>query len=213
MLEKQAGRSFDQSHDGSACLPHQRIREGDAMAGKGGAIEAQAKEQSLAGMPEVAWETDLDEEYAPFPVECLPRTLRELAQAAGLAIECDPALVAVPALAVAAGCIGNAREIQLKAGWAEPSSVWAATVGGSVARKSPAFNVATRALFEIQMDRLDEAGDESAGCRFVTSDCTIPALAALMEAQPRGVLVVRDELDAWFASFTQFRGKGGGSDL
>ena len=36
-----------------------------------------------------------------------------------------------------------------------------------------------------------------------------------MEAagNPRGLVVVRDELDGWFQSFARYKGAGGGSDL
>src|SRR5262249_17422787 len=46
---------------------------------------------------------------------------------------------------------------------------------------------------------------------FVTTNCTIEALARLLRDTPKGLLVARDELDGWFRSFTRYQ-KGGGSD-
>src|SRR5262249_16064522 len=41
-----------------------------------------------------------------------------------------------------------------------------------------------------------------------TSDTTIEQLGELLADAPRGLLLARDELDAWFGSFTRYRGKG-----
>jgi hypothetical protein len=49
--------------------------------------------------------------------------------------------------------------------------------------------------------------------RVVCSDITIERVAEILEDNPRGVLVTRDELSAWFGSFTRYKGKNGGSDL
>ncbi|MSR55153.1 MAG: DUF3987 domain-containing protein [Gemmataceae bacterium] len=48
--------------------------------------------------------------------------------------------------------------------------------------------------------------------RLLCSDTTIEKLARILEQNPRGVLVFRDELSAWIYSFTKNRGKSGGSD-
>jgi hypothetical protein len=49
--------------------------------------------------------------------------------------------------------------------------------------------------------------------RVVCSDCTIEKLAEVLEDNPRGTLVARDELAGWLGSFTRYKGKQGGSDL
>jgi DNA polymerase-1 len=45
------------------------------------------------------------------------------------------------------------------------------------------------------------------------SDTTIEALGQLLEQNPRGVLLYRDELRAWFNSFTRYKGASGGNDM
>lgn len=45
--------------------------------------------------------------------------------------------------------------------------------------------------------------------RVVCSDITIEKLAQILEDNPRGVLVARDELAAWLASFTRYKSSGG----
>ena len=48
---------------------------------------------------------------------------------------------------------------------------------------------------------------------FALVDCTIERLAEVLSHSRRGVVMVRDELDGWFSSFTRYKGKGGGSDV
>jgi DNA polymerase-1 len=139
---------------------------------------------------------------------------------------------------VAAGCVGNARAIRLKRGWVEPSVLWTLTVAYSGGHKSPAYAAAVDPLMELQMDVLDahrekleqyredlaEWSDRTKSERgrkpdappeprtFVTSDATIEALGELLQDNPHGLLQARDEQDAWFKSFTRYKGKGGGTD-
>src|SRR5262249_50828380 len=44
---------------------------------------------------------------------------------------------------------------------------------------------------------------------YVTSDTTIEALGELLDGNSHGLLVARDELDAWIQSLTRYKGKGG----
>jgi hypothetical protein len=49
--------------------------------------------------------------------------------------------------------------------------------------------------------------------RIITGDITIEKLGQLLADNPRGLLLCRDELRAWFTSFTRYKGAAGGSDL
>jgi hypothetical protein len=46
--------------------------------------------------------------------------------------------------------------------------------------------------------------------RYLVSDCTVEALAPILAANPRGVLVARDELGGWLGGFNQYKGGVGG---
>jgi len=48
--------------------------------------------------------------------------------------------------------------------------------------------------------------------RFVVSDTTVEAMAPLLLANPRGLLMSRDELAGWFGSFDKYSGGKGGAD-
>ncbi len=182
--------------------------------------------------------------YRPFPVGALPAPIAAYVAQGAKALGCDPAYLALPALAVAASVIGNTRCLRLKRGWEEPCVVWSAIVGDSGTLKSPAYLKAVAYLFRLQKRLLAEfkaqaaqyqedlaeykaakrkAQDEGTDPgpppeepllqRVVCSDTTIEKLAEILEDNPRGTLLARDELAGWLGSFTRYKGKQGGTDL
>jgi len=55
-----------------------------------------------------------------------------------------------------------------------------------------------------------EKTEEPKAERFVCADATIEALGPILESNPRGVLLARDELAGWLGSFDQYKsGRGG----
>jgi hypothetical protein len=76
--------------------------------------------------------------------------LRRFAVEGAAAIGCDPAFVALPLLAALAAAVGNSRRVELKRGWTEPAVVWTCLVGESGQFKSPALDLALRAVRERQ---------------------------------------------------------------
>ena len=94
-----------------------------------------------------------------FPVELLPEPFRSFVDAGAKAIGCDPAFIALPALATAAAAIGTTRCIRLKRSWEEPVMVWALTVGRSGTMRSPAFDLAVKPLRDQQAVAVQEYHD------------------------------------------------------
>jgi DNA polymerase-1 len=93
--------------------------------------------------------------YRPFPTEAMPQPVREYVVQAAAALGCDPAFVALPALAAAASAVGNSRVLRLKRTWSEPCVVWSAIVADSGTLKSPAFAKAVGHLQRVQKRLLD----------------------------------------------------------
>ncbi len=82
--------------------------------------------------------------------------------------------------------------------------------------KTPAQELALKHLYRRQRQFFEDAkarkdgGDENAVARrLLCSDVTIERMAEILAANPRGVLLARDELAAWIGSFTRYRGQGG----
>jgi DNA polymerase I-like protein with 3'-5' exonuclease and polymerase domains len=173
--------------------------------------------------------------FQPLPLQALPPVLRDLVTAGAAAIGCDPALLAPHALAASAGSIGNSRSVRLKGGWVEPSVLWALTVADSGGHKTPAYRQAVDPLMDLQVELFEEhrqqmqehkeeleewqaTPKDERGERpqpppeprsFITSDATIEALGELLRDNSHGLLLARDEMDAWFRSFTRYRQQGG----
>jgi hypothetical protein len=168
--------------------------------------------------------------YQPFPVNALPAPLCDWSQAVAAALGCDASFPALPALSALAGAIGNTRVILLKRGWTEPAIVWTCIIGESGTLKSPAHEQAVipmyraqdllRDIYDQELEKYREAKakgesvpERPALRRVMCSDITVEKLAGLLEANPRGVLVSREELAGWLGSFTRYKGKSGGTDL
>ena len=94
--------------------------------------------------------------WKPFPTEALPEPIRGFVKAGSHAMRCDESFIALPMLAGLASAIGATHRIELKAGWSEPSVVWAAVVSESGTMKSPAQSLALRMLSKAQEWRLEE---------------------------------------------------------
>jgi hypothetical protein len=90
------------------------------------------------------------EPFVPFPLEALPEPVRSFVAEGAKAIGCDPSFIALPLLPTLASAIGNARRVQIKRGWTEPAIIWAAIVGDSGTLKSPALELALRAVRKRQ---------------------------------------------------------------
>ncbi|GAB4384135.1 MAG: hypothetical protein Kow0022_05810 [Phycisphaerales bacterium] len=180
--------------------------------------------------------------FQPFPVDALPQVVAGFVGVCAEAIGCDPSFIALPLLVGFASAIGNSRRVQLKRGWTEPAIMWGAIIGESGSTKSPALELALRAVRERQRKAMHEhakamrvyqvewlkhereraawkrskaGGDppeapEPPTCeRCWTDDATIEALAKLLQDNPRGLLVIRDELAGWL-HFDRYRSVGGG---
>src|SRR5260370_26802617 len=69
---------------------------------------------------------------------------------------------------------------------------------------------------EWKAEKPAKRGGEPDRAVFLTcsmDDLTIEVLADNLACNPRGILVMKDEISHWFASFDQYRSKGKGSDV
>src|SRR5207248_1111663 len=94
------------------------------------------------------------EPYQAFPIESLPAPIAEYVRHGARALGCDPAYLALPALAMVAGLIGYTRVLRLKKTWRAPCVLWTLVVADSGSLKTPAFRLVTDPLFDMQR-RLD----------------------------------------------------------
>ena len=166
-------------------------------------------------------------EYSPPPIERLPQPLAEYVAKSAEAIGCDPCLVAMPALAACAAAIGDARALQVKSGWTEFPVVWSLVIAPSGQLKTPAMKAAMHGLEEAQKKafeqyRLAEAKHKAAVAEwikhdkngaeptppqlesFYIGDATLESVGVLLDTNPRGLLLMRDELSGWLGGFDKY---------
>ncbi|MEM9666488.1 MAG: YfjI family protein, partial [Bacteroidota bacterium] len=177
--------------------------------------------------------------WRPFPTDVLPPPVRDYVRGYAAAMTCDEAMLAAPCLAVLAASVGNAARVVIKSNWTEQSVLWLAVVSPSGTMKTPSLRTATRPIDRLEMEEREAHEQESqeyqrdledyealskdekkraakpqepgARQRYRCSDITVESLARLHNDNPRGLLVVRDELAGWIGSFDKY--SGGSSDV
>lgn len=93
--------------------------------------------------------------YRPFPVDQLPQILREFVCEGAAETGCDPAYIALPALAALASAIGNTRRLKLKSTWSVPPILWPVLIGESGNQKTTGYLLAIKPLQRRQKLALD----------------------------------------------------------
>ena len=105
--------------------------------------------------------------------------------------------VAQAVLGAAAGLCGAGAAVQVTPGWAEPLVLWQALIGASSSGKSPALASVRHLLTTIEGEQA--AGEAGGVSRTLIADVALDAVAKAVTANPRGVLLWRDEPAPWFA--------------
>jgi hypothetical protein len=172
-----------------------------------------------------------------FPVDALPRPLRDLVTEGAAALGCPPDYIALPALAFAGAVIGRTRAIRLKRDYIQRPILTVCVVGPPGATKTPAIQLARAPLDVLQRRAIEEnqraiiryeeeirlwekarkerdnpgpPPEKPALEHFYTTDATMEAIASMLDSSA-GVALVRDELVGWVASFDAYR-NGRGAD-
>ncbi|MHB1038678.1 MAG: YfjI family protein [Pirellulales bacterium] len=89
--------------------------------------------------------------------------------------------------------------------------------GDEMKRHGIDFAYYEKSLAEWKRDKKDhgeppEKPAEPQAVRYVVSDTTVEALAPILLANSRGLLLARDELAGWLGSFDRYSGKGGADE-
>ena len=176
-----------------------------------------------------------------FPVGVLPARLRAFVEEVAAALPCPADYVAVPLLVVASGAVGASRAVAVTRSHVQGACLFGAVVGPPGCGKSPALSMAVEPLREAERvvraewrrarkeyEAAEEAHEaEKKGrqggtptpaptppvlTRYTVGDATTEALVPIMQDNPRGFVMVRDELVGWVASMNQYRDRGKGAD-
>jgi len=177
---------------------------------------------------------DLWQERPPrkFTADLMPPVLGDWAMMQARVSGLDPAGFAFAALAAAAGAIPGGLRVRPDAGnpsWHQSALLWVALVGETGTGKTPCIEVAVRPLVEVNRRLMEKykwalAVQEDAtrgqpkGApktklrqpRALAHDVTIEKLGDILEANPQGILITRDELTAWLNGMGQYKGHSSG---
>ena len=204
-----------------------KSRESDRTKSK--RLSASEEDELLLGVAERAGrQLSADSSKpTPFPLDVFPKALKRFTEANSDSLPCPPDYIALGILAVVSSFIGPNRPLEVKPGWHERPVIFAATVGPTGSRKTPALEKAMAparkrdqqlaAEYKIAMQEYErnrhaaQPSKPPVAKQHVTTDTTVEALADVLVWNPCGVLVYRDELTGLVASMNQYKG-GKGAD-
>jgi hypothetical protein len=168
----------------------------------------------------------------PFPVDVLPEAAARLVDVGATAIGCSKDFLGLCVLAVAAGVIGRSVNLRLKSGYYVPPTIFGVLVGPPSDGKSPALRAAAsptrlidkalEAEFERELSRWETEAEDARKTkvkppprprpqRIDVDDATVEALIGILADNPRGLVMIKDELTALVLGLNQYKG-GKGSD-
>jgi hypothetical protein len=172
-------------------------------------------------------------QVAPFPLQVFPAKLQEYLKDAAGRLPCPVDYIGMPVLVVVGSFIGNERPLQVREDWEELPLINGVLVAGPGTRKSPAVDLALAPAREHDRNLEDDYKQaltvyeaEKRACQankepftkdppiprqHIAVDTTVESLGEVLERNPRGLLIHRDEATGWVASLNQYRG-GKGAD-
>lgn len=139
-----------------------------------------------------------------FPIEVFTPPLRELITKISASLQCPVDFPAVAMLSLASAAIGNTRVLAIRDEWQEAANLYVCLIGSPGTGKSPSLSILMRPfLAELRGRGLED---------LFTTDVTVERMADLLESSSRGVLLFREEISGWVASFNAYRPQGKGAD-
>lgn len=161
-----------------------------------------------------------------FPIDCLPKQLAALSTHMAELWNTDPALYAVPGLAVLAAAIGNTVTVNLPGGQKSSANPWLAIIARTGSGKSPAADIVFRPLERLQHRYDLEYDEEKAEWRrlpkeqqrttpfpfhkqVMIGDASWESIVQSLYNNPRGAVWWRDELIGTFKQLVAYNQSGG----
>ena len=155
---------------------------------------------------------DWSRDRIPCPVECWPDMVRDFIVMGAPATACSINFLAAATLPAMASAVGGNTTLELASGWRIPPVFYVALVGPPGAAKTPAIERAIAPIRRVQDNGFRDADDGGAGMRFLVDDTTTEKLGELLKNHERGLLMVVDELKAFFGGHGQYKEHGSGRD-
>ena len=110
--------------------------------------------------PYQPFEDDDREKLPDFPVDVLPKVIRDYALAGAQMLQTPVEMVALPCLCTVAACLQNKFVVEVKKGWKEPLPLWVLAIAPPSERKSPAIKLAMKPAIELEREINDSLAPE-----------------------------------------------------
>jgi len=154
-----------------------------------------------AGWPEIDLSVLEEKRGAvpPFPLDLVPQPWRDWVNDTASSAGAPADYVVQAVLAGLAGLCGAGVAVRITPVWSEPLVLWQMAIGGPSSGKSRALASMHRLLGSIEEERRahDDGRREHHESQVVTAEITLEAVGDIVRANPRGVIVWRDEASAW----------------
>jgi hypothetical protein len=154
----------------------------------------------------------------PYTRDDVPAIIGRYAEAWARAGGFDPSMPILACTVAAAAMIDDGIRVHApgETDWYESARLWGAIIGGSATGKSPAIKAAVRPAIEVHRELVhawdsDPAEDKGPRPALFTSDTTVEALSDRLKGNPRGILILNDELEGLLGQHDAYRGRGGPS--
>jgi hypothetical protein len=165
----------------------------------------------------------------PFPLDVLPAAAGQMVTEISSAVGCDPSLPAGQLLAVTSGMMGRSASLLLAQNRFASSCLFLASIGIASDGKSPSQGYVCRPVRDLDQELADEftrdkqayldslkaapngvrPGPKPVPRRIIVEDTTMEACKLILAANPRGLLMVLDELAILIGGMNQYKaGKG-----
>jgi hypothetical protein len=182
--------------------------------------------KKLADMPDAA----------EFPLGVFPPSVKRFIEDTTTSIGCPIDFVGNATIAAFSAAIGDSRIAVIKRDWTEGANLYLMIVAEVGTKKTPAQRAAFKPLRRQQVkakkvyedrkaeyQRALEAAKKSKDTeaevpskptmhRVYVDDATVEKLCGLMGENPRGLIMIKDELSGWLSGMDQYKQGGKGSD-
>jgi len=164
--------------------------------------------------------------YEPFPLDALPTGVRTYVEAVAEGFNMDSAVVAACALTTLSAGIGMSMRVEVTSDWYEPVTLWTGIVMSPGQGKTPLIREVTGPIedkdialyqnYEIEKYKWESTPKKDRNelpqrQQVVVNDITVEKLADVLNTNPHGVMMIRDELAGLIDGLDQYKG-GRGSD-
>jgi uncharacterized protein DUF3987 len=132
-----------------------------------------------------------------FPLHVLPPPWRDWVADTARSIGAPSDYLAQAVMGAVAGLCGAGVRVRITPSWSEPLVLWQALVGAPSSGKSSALASVQALLIRLENEFAEK--ETAASSPMMIADSALDAVAKAVAANPRGVVLWRDEPTAWLA--------------